>query len=44
MAVFKAENSVEVLSQVALEDLSSNLRSKVVSILGDFDHESLFEG
>jgi len=43
MAVFKAKNSVEILSQVALYDLSSNLRSKVVSILGDFDHECVFE-
>lgn len=40
---FKTRNSVEALSQVALYDLSSNLRSKAVSILTDFDHESVFE-
>ena len=40
---FKTRNSVEALSQVALYDLSSNLRSKAVSVLADFDHESVFE-
>lgn len=40
---FKTRNSIEALSQVALYDLSSNLRSKAVSILADFDHESVFE-
>lgn len=40
---FKTRNSVEALSQVALYDLSSNLRSKSVSVLTDFDHESVFE-
>ncbi len=40
---FKSRNSVEALSQVALYDLSSNLRSKAVSVLTDFDHESVFE-
>ncbi len=44
LAAFKTRNSVEALSQVALYDLSSNLRSKAVSILADFDHESVFEG
>ena len=44
LAAFKTRNSVEALSQVALYDLSSNLRSKSVSILADFDHESVFEG
>jgi hypothetical protein len=43
LAAFKTRNSVEALSQVALYDLSSNLRSKAVSILADFDHESVFE-
>ena len=43
LARFKTRNSVEALSQVALYDLSSNLRSKAVSILADFDHESVFE-
>ncbi|MBS1795919.1 MAG: HEAT repeat domain-containing protein [Acidobacteria bacterium] len=40
---FRTRNSVEALSQVALYDISSNLRSKAVSILADFDHESVFE-
>ncbi len=40
---FRTRNSVESLSQVALYDLSSNLRSKAVTILADFDHESVFE-
>jgi HEAT repeat protein len=40
---FKTRNSIEALSQVALYDLSSNLRSKAVSVLADFDHESVFE-
>lgn len=43
LARFKTRNSVEALSQVALYDLSSNLRSKAVTILADFDHESVFE-
>lgn len=40
---FKTRNSVEALTQVALYDISSNLRSKAVSVLADFDHESVFE-
>ncbi len=40
---FKNRNSVEALSQVALYDLSSHLRSKAVTVLADFDHESTFE-
>lgn len=43
LAAFKTRNSVEALSQTALYDLSSNLRSKAVSILTDFDHPSVFE-
>ena len=43
LARFKTRNSVESLAQVALYDLSSNLRSKAVSVLADFDHESVFE-
>jgi hypothetical protein len=43
LQAFKTRNAVEALSQVALYDLSSNLRSKSVSILADFDHESVFE-
>lgn len=43
LAMFKTRNSVEALSQVALYDISSNLRSKAVGILAEFDHESVFE-
>lgn len=43
LAAFKTRNSVESLGQIALYDLSSNLRSKAVSILSDFDHQSVFE-
>jgi hypothetical protein len=43
LAAFKTRNSVEALSQVALYDLSSNLRSKAVSTLAEFNHESVFE-
>jgi inorganic triphosphatase YgiF len=43
LAAFRTRNSVEALSQIALYDLSSNLRSKSVSILTDFDHDSVFE-
>lgn len=43
LAAFRYRNSVEALSQIALYDLSSNLRSKAVAILTEFDHESVFE-
>jgi hypothetical protein len=43
LAAFKTSNSIEGLSQIALYDLSSNLRSKAVTTLADFDHESVFE-
>ena len=43
LTAFRKRNSVEALSQIALYDLSSNLRSKAVSVLADFDHESVFE-
>lgn len=43
LTAFKTRNSVEALSQVALYDLSANLRSKAVTVLSDFDHESVFE-
>jgi hypothetical protein len=43
LQAFKTRNAVEALSQVALYDLSSNLRSKAVAILAEFDHESVFE-
>lgn len=40
---FRTRNSVDALSQIALYDLSSGLRSKAVTTLTDFDHESVFE-
>lgn len=43
LAGFRNRNSIEELSQIALYDLSSNLRSKAVMMLADFDHESVFE-
>lgn len=43
LARFRNHNAVEVLSQIALYDLSVNLRSKAVATLADFDHESVFE-
>ena len=43
LAGFRNRNSVDELSQIALYDLSSNLRAKAVMMLADFDHESVFE-
>ncbi len=43
LTAFRTRNSVDALSQIALYDLSSNLRSKAVTVLADFDHESVFE-
>lgn len=43
LTAFRKRNSVEALSQIAIYDLSANLRSKAVSVLADFDHESVFE-
>ena len=43
LAAFKNQNAVEAVSQMALYDLSSNIRSKAVAALADFDHESVFE-
>ncbi|MBK9216411.1 MAG: HEAT repeat domain-containing protein [Chloracidobacterium sp.] len=43
LTAFKTQNSVEALSQIALYDLSSALRSRAVTVLADFDHESVFE-
>ncbi len=43
LTAFKTRNSVEALTQIALYDLSSNLRSKAVSVLSDFNHETVFE-
>lgn len=43
LAAFKTKNSVESLSQVAIYDLSSSLRSKAITVLTEFDHETVFE-
>lgn len=43
LAAFKTKNAVESLSQVAIYDLSSGLRSKAITILTEFDHETVFE-
>lgn len=43
LAAFKTRNSIESLSQIALYDVSSSLRSKAVTVLSEFDHESVFE-
>lgn len=43
LAAFRTWNSVDALSQMALYDLSSSLRAKAVTVLADFDHESVFE-
>lgn len=43
LAAFKTRNAVEAVSQVALYDLSSFLRSKAIAVLADFNYESVFE-
>jgi hypothetical protein len=43
LMAFETSNSVEALSQIALYDLSANLRSRALTVLADFDHESVFE-
>jgi len=43
LAAFRTSNSVEALEQMALYDLSAGLRAKAVTVLADFDHESVFE-
>lgn len=43
LTAFRNRNSIDALSQIALYDLSSSLRSKAVMTLADFDHESVFE-
>jgi HEAT repeat protein len=43
LAGFRNRNAIDELSQLALYDLSSNLRAKAVMMLADFDHESVFE-
>jgi len=43
LAAFKTRNSVDALSQIALYDLSATVRSKAVTALTEFDHETVFE-
>jgi hypothetical protein len=43
LAAFKSGNAIEAVSQMALYDLSANVRSKAVTALAEFDHESVFE-
>lgn len=43
LGAFRTSNSIEALTQVALYDLSATLRSKAITVLTDFDHESVFE-
>ncbi len=43
LAKFRKRNSIEALSQIVLYDLSAQLRSRAVSVLAEFDHESVFE-
>ncbi|HEY2846853.1 MAG TPA: HEAT repeat domain-containing protein, partial [Pyrinomonadaceae bacterium] len=43
LAAFRNHNAIEALTQIALYDLSANLRSKAVGSLADYGHESVFE-
>lgn len=43
IAANRSKNSVDALTQAAFYDVSANLRSRAVTILTDFDHESCFE-
>lgn len=43
LAASRARNSVEALAQVALYDLSANVRSKAIEFLSEFDHHTVFE-
>lgn len=43
LADSRTRQSVEAISQVALYDLSSHLRTKALAALADFDHVSVFE-
>jgi len=43
LMAFRNRNAVDSLAQIALYDLSAALRSKAVSALADFDHDSVFE-
>lgn len=43
LAASRTGNSISAISQIALYDLSSKLRSNAVKILAELDHESVFE-
>jgi HEAT repeats len=43
LTVFKKRNSIEAISKMAIYDISANLRAKAVTVLSEFDHESVFE-
>lgn len=43
LADARTRQSVEAISQIALYDLSSGLRSSALAALADFDHETVFE-
>ena len=43
LAKFRTPNSINAISQMALYDFSTKLRSEAVSVLAELDHESVFE-
>ncbi len=43
LTTYRTPNAIAAISQMALYDLSSKLRSDAVSALGELDHESVFE-
>ncbi len=43
LSKFKTRNSIEAISQLAIYDVSSSIRSEAVAVLAEFDHESVFE-
>ena len=43
LAAFKTGNSISAISQMALYDLSSKLRSNAVAVLAELDHESVLD-
>jgi hypothetical protein len=40
---FRMQNAVDAIAQMALYDLSTNIRSQALLALSQFDHESVFE-
>lgn len=43
LSTSKTSTAISAISQIALYDLSSKLRADAVGILGDMDHDSVFE-